>query len=237
MTVLAGLSTVCGLRNADSFILPEPSQPEPPQCTSYSQLCSLSYNLTETRYPQTVTNSEQQLCRCTGDQTCEAGPTGSRNTITKGFKLAGHDINVKMTYCTLNQPARVCRKNEEALIMRGRGAFVFEIEQDFSCRCYRELYEHRSWTEGAYMYFAYSCGKPRCRENNEPNTECGSVRYDGREGQYRMDYRCRCLHNQECQAFQLPTQIIRITRKTCQSASDLNGIFHQDFRRKRSDDN
>ena len=66
---------------------------------------------------------------------------------------------VKMSYCNLRHASRVCRQNEPALILRGRGALLLELWQDFRCRCYRPLYAHRSWRDGDYDYIEYSCGK------------------------------------------------------------------------------
>lgn len=200
---------------AGNIILPEtPSQPSIPICTSYSGLCHLLYNLTETESHE-VLNSQQQICRCPG-RPCDTDWTDTGRSIIKVFKNAGQEVEVKMNYCTLHQPDKVCRQNEVALITRGRGPFTFEIADDFRCRCYRQMYAHRSWRDGDYNYIEYSCGKPRCSHNRSPTTDCMRIMYDSSTDSFTHDYLCRCRRHEECIGGPIPSPTRPETIRTCQ---------------------
>lgn len=198
---------------------PDPLGPEAPICTSYSTLCHLAYNLTDTDTYQ-VWHSDQQICRCLGSQTCPTEWDNIDRSFIKVFKSAGQEVEVKMSYCVLHQPDNVCRQNEPTVVTRGQGAFLFEIASEFKCRCYRQLYAHRSWREGDYDYIEYSCGKPRCGVNNTPEQECTRITYAGSPNNFRHDYLCRCRRYEECIGGGLPTERNPVVMRTCQRLSD-----------------
>ena len=70
-------------------------------------------------------------------------------------------MEVKISYCHLDLPEEVCRFDTPAVVMRGNGPFLFEIAEDFQCKCNRRLYANRSWRLGDYIYTEYNCGKVR----------------------------------------------------------------------------
>jgi hypothetical protein len=68
-----------------------------PICTSYSGLCHLLYNLTETESHE-ILNSQQQICRCPG-RPCDTDWTDTGRSIIKVFKNAGIVIHVRLKLC------------------------------------------------------------------------------------------------------------------------------------------
>lgn len=224
-TVIIGLCAQGSNGNAfrNTFIHPPDQLDAEIICSSYNQLCHLAYNITVENTDH-IMHSERPICRCPGNTQCEINWFQNDHSITKVFKNAGQEIQVKMSYCLLHQPPKVCRRDEVAVILRGRGAFVFEIHEDFRCRCYRQLFAHRSWREGDVDYIEYSCGKARCGANRHPSTECTKITYDGSEENLRHEYLCRCLRNQDCIADELPTAANQVVMKHCQPNIDHNSI-------------
>ncbi|XP_045198768.2 uncharacterized protein LOC123553071 isoform X2 [Mercenaria mercenaria] len=188
-----------------------------PTCSSYNGLCHLMYNITDGDTYQ-VLNSHQQICSCPG-RPCDTNWTDTGRSITKVFKYAGQEVEIKMSYCTMDLPDIVCRQNDVALTTRGRGPFTFEIARDFSCRCYRQMYTHKSWRLDDYNYFEYSCGKPRCGMNRTPSTECMKITYKS-PNNFEHEYLCRCRRYEECIGGPLPTASNPVTRRTCQRLSN-----------------
>lgn len=217
--------------NAGGIILPPvPQGPEVPICSSYSGLCNLMYNLTDIDTYQ-IHNSHQPICRCRGEQQCETDWFSNDRSITKVLKSSGQEVEVKMSYCTLNQPDNVCRQNEVAVVTRGRGPLTFEIASDFRCRCYRQMYAHRSWRDGDYDYIEYSCGKPRCGMNRTPISECTRITYNGYPNNLIHDYLCRCRRHEECTGGSLPSLSQPVTMRTCQRISPEEFHRRQEMRR------
>ncbi|WAR30589.1 hypothetical protein MAR_033131 [Mya arenaria] len=215
--LLVCLTFVIYFVSCDVIILdPQPLGPEAPICTSYSGLCHLAYNLTDLNSYQ-VWHSAQEICRCPNNQECETDWFSSSRSVTKVFRNAGQEVEVKISYCELEQPDTVCRQDEVAMTTRGRGAFTFEIVSDFRCRCYRSLYAHRSWREGDYDYIEYSCGKPRCGMNRLPSSECERVTWNGASDMFINDYICRCRRKEECISDgTLPTEDQPVISRSCQ---------------------
>lgn len=219
--------------NTRTIILPPvPLGPEAPICSSYSMLCHLAYNLTDTGSYQ-VWHSNQQICRCPGNRVCPTDWANTDRSITKVFKSAGQEVEVKMSYCVLNQPDTVCRQDEPTVVTRGRGAFTFEIASEFQCRCYRQMYAHRSWRKDDYDYIEYSCGKPRCGQNRLPEDECTKITYNGSPNNLLHDYLCRCRRNEECIGGELPTESNRVVMRTCQRLTDEELDRRRRIRRNR----
>lgn len=211
-----------GKEKHDSIVLPpDPIGPDAPKCTSYSSLCHLAYNITGQ-----ILHSYSQICRCPGDVKCPTEWFDKSNSLLKTFRMAGEEMQVKVSYCQLNQPLRRCLQNEPAVILRGRGPFQFEVFQDFKCKCHRPLYAHQSWQDGPYDYVEYSCGKPRCGMNKHPETKCTKVTYIDEEN-YFHDYMCRCKWYEECTGGTLPTSSKLTAYRYCQP------LYHNDYQRKR----
>ncbi|KAL4219689.1 hypothetical protein ACF0H5_022259 [Mactra antiquata] len=206
---------------------PDPPGPEAPICTSHSRLCHIAYNFTDTGLYHVV-QSSQQMCRCPGNQPCETDWGSNSRSMTKVFKSAGYEVEVKMSYCNLQHPDIVCRQNEVAVDTRGRGAFTFEIASDFRCRCYRQMYAHRSWRDGDYDYIRYSCGKPRCSLNRSSTPQCTRITYNGSPNDLIHDYLCRCRWREECTGGPLPTADNPVVYRTCQPLAS-----HEIYRRHR----
>ncbi|KAH3791382.1 uncharacterized protein LOC127839468 [Dreissena polymorpha] len=218
--------------NINYIILPpNPLPPEAPTCTSYSGLCHLAYNLTDNGNSYQVYHSEQEICRCPGGKQCETDWSKSSSSMTRTFTNGGQEVEVKISYCKLRQPDTICRINEPALVTRGRGAFTFEIVSDFSCRCYRPLFAHRSWREGDYDYIEYACGKPRCGMNRLPSSECTTITWNGAPDMLNHTYVCRCRRGEECTSGLLPTAEKTTVVRSCERVPTSTTI---ERRRRRS---
>lgn len=210
----------------DSIVLPPLSPgPNTPTCHSYSSLCHLAYNITEKGSSQ-IFHSYSQICKCPDGLECPTDWFDMSNSLVKAFKNAGEEMQVKVSYCQLNLPSRRCLQNEPAVTLRGRGPFQFEVFQDFKCKCHRPLYAHQSWQDGPYDYVEYSCGKPRCGMNKQPEKKCTKLTYVDEEN-YFHEYLCRCKWYEECTGITLPTAYKPVTYKHCQS------VHYNDYQRKR----
>lgn len=214
------VSTIILVSGGSLIIPPEESDPFIPICTSYSGLCHIAYNVTEARGQ--IWHSHGQVCRCPGQQSCPIEWDDMENSIIKVFKNEGQEMEVKISYCNLNQPEEICRFNSPAVILRGDGPFHFEVFGDFKCKCNRRLYAHRSWRLGDYSYVEYSCGKPRCIINHSDNT-CLSMTYQPEQTNILTEYNCRCRRHEECIAQRLPTPEHPRALQTCQPFSGIRG--------------
>lgn len=222
--ICAGVRQVFG-STAPIILPPQPLGPNAPICTSYNGLCHLAYNLTDNVNYQVV-HSSQEICRCPSSQSCEVDWAESERSLIKTLKSAGHEIDVKISYCTMHKPNTVCRPNEPAIITRGRGAFLFEIVGDFKCRCYTLLFEHRSWQEGDYQYVEYSCGKHKCNPNSSNPPPCTEITYKGSAENLSHVYLCRCGRLEECGTSNLPTATTPVVYNTCEKVA-TNEIYRR----------
>lgn len=211
--VLTVILVVVSCDTESLIIPPDYSDPFVPICTSYSGLCHLAYNVSQPRGE--VLHSHGQVCRCPNHRRCPIQWDNMENSLIKVFPVGGREIEVKISYCQLEQPSTLCAFNSPAVVLRGDGLFNFEIFGDFRCKCNRRLYAHRSWRWGDYVYTEYSCGKPRCIMNHTDNT-CMRMTYQPSQRNVMVEYRCRCRWFEKCEESRPPTAGNPTVMQTCQ---------------------
>lgn len=172
---------------------------ERPICSSFDSLCGLDYRyVTEDDIPVQLLHSENDICRCPGNETCPTAYEWENTTnsiVQKLYTRMRHGLVVKIGYCRFPEaPKKPCGFTDSVLTSRGRGLFKFEIMGDILCNCNRPLVQKSAWIEQVYDYAVYGCGQPKCSKRN--TSICSEISLRG--GTLRSEYLCRCRRNEVC---------------------------------------